>query len=66
MTNLGLVGRSGLAQILGCSESTTRNLERDGEIKAAAVIGNRSLFRVEEARALKIRREADRGAKEAA
>jgi hypothetical protein len=60
MTNLNLCGRVGLAKILDTSESTTHNLQRAGLIAPVAVIGGRPLFRVDQAKALRARRDAER------
>jgi hypothetical protein len=51
-------GRTGLAQILGVSESQTRNFEKAGLIARVAVIGSRPLFSIEQAKELRARREA--------
>jgi hypothetical protein len=55
-----LVGRKGLARILDVAEATTRNLEAAGEIAPAMIVDGRSLFTVEDANALKARRDARR------
>ncbi len=60
MTNLGICGRAELARILRNSESTTRNLEKAGLITPVAVIGGRPLFRIEEAEALRAKRDAEK------
>jgi hypothetical protein len=57
-----VVGRTGLAKILGVSEGTTRNLERRGEIAAEAIVDGRALFSAQKARQLRAARDARRGA----
>jgi DNA-binding transcriptional MerR regulator len=61
-----VVGRSGLAKILGVSEGTTRNLERRGEIAPEAIVDGRALFSAEKARLLRAARDARRGGIESA
>ena len=39
MSGLEIVGRTGLARLLGVSESTTRNLEARGEIAPEQIVG---------------------------
>jgi hypothetical protein len=58
MSDIALCGRSGLAKILDTSESTTRNLERAGRIRPKIIIGNRPLYSIEEAEALRSARDA--------
>jgi hypothetical protein len=58
-----LVGRAGLAKILDSSESTTRYLQDAGKIAPEMVIGNRPLFSVEKALALRAERDAARGSR---
>jgi hypothetical protein len=53
-----VVGRAGLARILECSESTTRNLEARKEIAPEIVVGGRPLYSAAKARALKASRDA--------
>lgn len=54
------VGRSGLAAILGVSEVTARALQAAGEIAPAMTIGSRPVFRAEDAKALRAKRDARR------
>ena len=58
MKGIGYVGRSGLARILGVSETSTRNLEARQEIKPKAIVDGRPLYAVSEAMALKAKRDA--------
>ena len=53
-----LVGRTGLARILGVSENTTRNLETRGEIAPEAIVDGRPIYSVEKAKALKAKRDS--------
>ena len=53
-----LVGRSGLAKILDSSESTTRYLQEAGKIEPVMIVGNRPLFSVDKAWALRAERDA--------
>jgi DNA-binding transcriptional MerR regulator len=55
-----VIGRKGLARILDVSESTTRNLERRGEIQPEAIVDGRALFSAEKARKLRATRDARR------
>ena len=60
VAKLGVVGRSGLARILGCSESTTRNLEARGLLAPEQVVEGRPLFSVEKAKRLRLQRDSGR------
>ena len=55
-----LAGRSGAARVLEVSEATIRNLMASGELSAAATVDGRPLFRIDDLRALKERRDAKR------
>ena len=55
-----LVGRIGLARILGVAENTTRNWEARGQIAPEAVVDGRPLFSAEKARQLRAERDAKR------
>ena len=55
-----IVTRSGLAKLLDVSEATTRNLEARGEIVREGVVGNRGVYSVAKALALRARRDAER------
>lgn len=57
---LNLVGRSGLARILDCSEGTTRNLEFRGAIAPECIVDGRPLYSVAKAEALRAARTAER------
>jgi DNA-binding transcriptional MerR regulator len=59
-------GRAKLAHILDVSESQTRNFEKVGLIARVATLGGRPLFSIEQARALRAKREAKAEAKAAA
>jgi hypothetical protein len=52
----GIVGRTGLARILECSEATTRNLEARGEIAPEAIVDGRPVFSIEKASELRAKR----------
>jgi hypothetical protein len=61
MSKAPLCGRRGLAQILGVSETQTKNLEAAGLIEPEMVIDGRyPLFSVAKAHALREKREAAR------
>lgn len=55
-----VVGRTGLARILGVSENTARNLEARGEIAPEAIVDGRPLFSAQKARELRNARDARR------
>lgn len=55
-----LVGRAGAAQILGVSESTTRNLQRRGLLKPLQTVGGRPIFSYTEVEVLKAKRSRKR------
>ena len=61
-----LIGRKGLAQALGASESSTRNWQRRGLIKPVAVIDGRDAFDLADAMALKAQLETPRKQRTAA
>jgi hypothetical protein len=58
MNEFNLCGRTGLARILECSENTARSLEKAGLITPIAVVDGRPLFRIDDAMALRAKREA--------
>ncbi len=60
MLEIDLVGRAGLAAILGISEAQSRTLQLQGEITPAARVGQRDLFNVADAVALRAKRDARR------
>jgi len=55
-----IVGRSGLAKILGVSESTTRYLEARGEITREANVDGRPIYSAAKAHQLRQLRDAKR------
>ncbi len=61
--DINLVGRAGLARILGVSEATARALEARGDIAPETSVGGRAVFSVQKAEALRERREAERTAR---
>jgi hypothetical protein len=63
--DIGYVGRSGLARILGVSETSTRNFETRQEIRPKAIVDGRPLYAVADAVALKAKRDAARETREA-
>jgi len=62
---LGLIGRTELAALLGCSENTARAIERSGAIAPKGFAGKRPLFSTEEAVALRDQRAATESARRA-
>ena len=60
MPKVPLCGRRGLAQILGVSESQTKNLEAAGLIAPEMVVDGRPMFAVPKAHTLREKREAAR------
>jgi DNA-binding transcriptional MerR regulator len=61
--DINLVGRAGLARVLGVSEATARALEARGEIAPETTVGRRALFSVQQAEALKAKRDAEQEAR---
>ena len=60
MSKAPLCGRRGLAQILGVSETQTKNIEAAGLIAPEMVVDGRPLFAVQKAHTLREKREAAR------
>jgi len=56
--DIGYVGRTGLTRILGVCDRSTYNLEARGEIRPVAIVDGRPLYAVDDAYALKAKREA--------
>jgi hypothetical protein len=61
-----IVGRTGLARILGVCANTTRNLEARGLIAPEAIVDGRPLFSAHKARELRAVRDARRHPREVA
>lgn len=56
--DLQLTGRSGLARVVGVSDTAARDLERRGLIRPVTFVDGRPLFSVSEAEALRAKRDA--------
>ena len=60
-----IVGRTGLARILGVSVSTTRNLEARGAIAPDAIVEGRPVYSADKAKQLRVTLDAKRAQRRA-